>query len=62
MATIRQAVKPTWVMDLEVAGLELELPGGCYHKANPELHAWLHEWIVCFAALLESRKFRLHLI
>ncbi|TQV90537.1 zinc binding enoyl reductase [Cordyceps javanica] len=42
MATLRKSVEPTWVMGLEVAGLELELPGGYYRKANPELHDWLH--------------------
>ncbi|ORX97045.1 hypothetical protein BCR34DRAFT_607414 [Clohesyomyces aquaticus] len=60
MAAMRKAVKPTWVMGLEVAGLELELPGGYYRKANPELHAWLQGWIRRFAALLESRKLKPH--
>jgi len=41
-----------------VAGLELELPGGYYRKANPEVYAWLHGWIKSFAALLESGKLK----
>jgi NADPH:quinone reductase-like Zn-dependent oxidoreductase len=60
MATMRKAVKPTWVMGLEVTGLELELPGGYYRKANPELHDWLHGWIKEFAALLESGRLKPH--
>jgi hypothetical protein len=60
MATMRKAVKPTWVMGLEVAGLELELPGGYYRKANPELHAWLYGWIRRFTALLESGRLKPH--
>lgn len=60
MSTMRKAVKPTWVMGLEVAGLELELPGGYYRKANPELHVWLHGWIKRFAALLESGNLKPH--
>jgi len=60
MATMRKAVKPSWVMGLEVAGLELELPGGYYRKANPELHDWLHGWIKRFAALLDSKKLKPH--
>ena len=60
MATMRKAVKPTWVMGLEVAGLELELPGRYYRKANPELHARFHGWIKRFSALLESGKLKPH--
>jgi hypothetical protein len=60
MATMRKTVKPTWVMGLELAGLELELPGGYYRKANPELHTWLHHWIKRFSALLESGRLKPH--
>ncbi|TWU70656.1 hypothetical protein ED733_001341 [Metarhizium rileyi] len=57
---MRKAVKPTWGMGLEMAGLELELPGGYYRKANPELHTWLHGWIKRFATLLEYGKLKPH--
>jgi hypothetical protein len=49
IATMRISVKPTWVMGLKVTGVELELPGGYYRKAKPQLHAWLH---VCGSSAL----------
>lgn len=52
------SIPGSWV--LEVTGVELELPGGYYWKANPELQAWLHEWIPRFAALLESGRLKPH--
>lgn len=47
-------------MGLEMTGLEIDLPGGYYRQANPELHAWFCVLIQRYAALLAAGKIRTH--
>ncbi len=60
MATMRKTVKSNWVMGPEVSGMELDLPGDYYRKANPELHIWFQGYIKRLAALYESGQLRTH--
>ncbi|KAK0513951.1 hypothetical protein JMJ35_003673 [Cladonia borealis] len=60
IATMRKSVKADWVMGLEMTGLEIDLPGGYYRQANPELHAWFCVWIKRYAALFAAGKVRPH--
>ena len=60
IATMRKSVKAEWVMGLEMTGLEIDLPGGYYRRANPELHAWFCVWIQRYAALFAAGKVRPH--
>lgn len=60
IATMRRSVKAEWVNGLEMTGLEIDLPGGYYRKANPELHAWFAELIKRYSALIAQGKLRAH--
>nr|A0A7L9EZZ4.1 RecName: Full=Trans-enoyl reductase xenG; AltName: Full=Xenoacremones biosynthesis cluster protein G [Xenoacremonium sp. BF-2018a]QOJ72665.1 XenG [Xenoacremonium sp. BF-2018a] len=60
IATMRKSVKAEWVMGLEMTGLEIDLPGGYYRKANPELHTWFCDWKERYVALFGSGKTKTH--
>ncbi|KAK4228639.1 hypothetical protein QBC38DRAFT_508776 [Podospora fimiseda] len=60
IATMRKSVKAEWVNGLEMTGLEIDLPGGYYRKANPELHQWFAELLKRFSRLIGEGKLRSH--
>jgi len=60
IATMRRSVKAEWVNGLEMTGLEIELPGGYYCKANPELHIWFADLIKQYSVLISQGKLRPH--
>lgn len=60
ITTMRKSVKADWVMGLEMTGLEIDLPGGYYRKANPPLHDWFCDWIKRYAALFAEGKVKPH--
>lgn len=60
MATMRKSVKAEWVNGLEMTGMEIDLPGGYYRKANPELHLWFAELIRRYSRLVAEGKLRPH--
>lgn len=57
---MRKSVKAEWVNGLEMTGLEIDLPGGYYRKANPELHIWFSAFIRRYTALFAENKLRPH--
>lgn len=60
MATMRKTVKSDWIMGPEVTGMELDLPGDYYRKANPKLYIWFQGYIKQVAALYESGQLKTH--
>ncbi|RYO85824.1 hypothetical protein DL766_001215 [Monosporascus sp. MC13-8B] len=60
LATLRKSVKADWTMGLELTGNEVDLPGGYYRAANPELHDWFVLWKERYVALYESGKVKPH--
>jgi NADPH:quinone reductase-like Zn-dependent oxidoreductase len=60
IATMRKSVQADWVMGLEMTGLEIDLPGGYYRKANPALHEWFIDLIKRYSLLFADGKVKPH--
>nr|A0A8F4S717.1 RecName: Full=Trans-enoyl reductase pydC; AltName: Full=Pyrrocidines biosynthesis cluster protein C [Acremonium sp.]QXF14602.1 PydC [Acremonium sp.] len=60
LSTLRKSVKADWTMGLELTGNEVDLPGGYYRAANPEMHKWFVLWKQRYVALYDAGKLKPH--